>query len=336
MTTEPGNPPISPPPPLRREGHVLVLSGRFDPTADLVVEELNRRTVPVFRADLAEFPMELSLAASFDGTAWSGTLRNDRRELDLAEVRSVYYRRPTRPRFPAGMSVPALRVAEREARLGFGGLLAALPCRWLPPPGRAADAEYKPLQLRVAVECGMRVPRTLITNDPAAARAFAAEVAGPVMYKPFGPVRGVVDGRSVAVYASVVDPAALDEPAIATTAHLFQEAVPKAYECRLTVVAGRVFATEIHAGSDAARVDWRRDYDHLTYKICDPPPEVTRGVLAVLDRLGLPYGAFDFVVTPTGEWVMLEVNPSGQYGFVEQATGLPITAAIADYLEGTT
>ncbi|MFE2870270.1 MvdC/MvdD family ATP grasp protein [Embleya sp. NPDC059259] len=204
----------APPAPLRREGQVLVLSGRFDPTADLVVEELNRRAVPVFRADLAEFPLELSLAASFDGTA-TGSLRNDRRELDLAAVRSVYYRRPTRPRFPAGMSPPARRVAEREARLGFGGLLAALPCRWLPPPGRAA------------AECGLKAPRTLITNDPAAAKEFAAGVAGPVPYKPFSPVRGVVGGASVAVYASVVDPAAPADPAIAGTAHLFQAAAPK-------------------------------------------------------------------------------------------------------------
>ncbi|MFI1584492.1 ATP-dependent carboxylate-amine ligase [Embleya sp. NPDC020630] len=233
------------------------------------------------------------------------------------------------------MSPPARRIAEREARLGFGGLLAALPCRWLPPAGRAADAEYKPLQLRVAAECGLVAPRTLITNDPAAARAFAVEVAGPVVYKSFGPVRGVVDGSSVAVYASVVDPAALDDPAIATTAHLFQAAVAKAYECRLTVV-GRVFPAEIHAGSAAARVDWRRDYDSLSYKVCDPPPAVIRGVLAMLDTLGLPHGAFDFVITPAGEWVMLELNPSGQYGFVEQATGLPITAVIADYPEGIT
>ncbi|SCF90374.1 MULTISPECIES: hypothetical protein [unclassified Streptomyces] len=54
----------------------------------------------------------------------------------------------------------------------------------------------------------------------------------------------------------------------------------------------------------------------------------------MLNRLGLPYGAFDFVVTPEDEWVFLEVNPSGQYGFIEVATGLSITAAIADYLEG--
>ncbi|MDT0459458.1 ATP-grasp ribosomal peptide maturase [Streptomyces sp. DSM 41527] len=316
-------------------GHVLILAGRFDPTCDLVVEELNRRAVPVFRADMAEFPLRLTLAASLSGDRWHGTLNNDRRTLDLASVRSVYYRRPTRPKFPEQMAAEARKVAETEARWGFGGLLTALPCRWLPPPGRAADAEYKPLQLRVAADVGMSVPRTLITNDPGAAKDFAHSLAGPLVYKPFFPVRGTVRGQTAAVYASLVDPGDLPHTDIATTAHMFQEWVPKAYEVRLTAVGGRIFAAEIHADSEAGHIDWRSDYDSHTYRVCDPPPEVATGVLRMLDRLGLPYGAFDFVVTPEGHWRFLEVNPSGQYGFIEQATGLPITAAICDYLGET-
>jgi ATP-grasp ribosomal peptide maturase len=315
-------------------GHVLVLAGRFDPTCDLVVEELNRRAVPVFRADMAEFPLTLTLAASLGGDRWNGTLANGRRSLDLAAVRSVYYRRPTRPRFPEGMSSEARKVAETEARWGFGGLLSALPSRWLPPPGKAADAEYKPLQLRVAAEAGLSVPRTLITNDPRAAGDFADMIGGPVVYKPFFHVRGTMRGRMAAVYANIVRRDDLAAADIATTAHLFQEWVPKAYEVRLTAVGGRMFAAEIHADSEAGRIDWRSDYESHTYKVCSPPSDVACGVLKVLDRLGLPYGAFDFVVTPDGEWRFLEVNPSGQYGFIEQATGLPITAAICDYLEG--
>lgn len=315
-------------------GQVLILAGRFDPTCDLVVEELNRRAVPVFRADMAEFPLRLTLAASLSGDRWNGTLRNDRRTLDLASVRSVYYRRPTRPKFPESMSPEARKVAETEARWGFGGLLSALPCRWLPPPGKAADAEYKPLQLRVAAEAGLSVPRTLITNDPNSARDFAEAVGGPLVYKPFFHVRGTTNGQTVAVYANVIDPDDLPHPDIATTAHLFQEWVPKAHEVRLTAIGGRIFAAEIHTESDAGHIDWRSDYDSHTYKVCEPPPEVAAGVLRMLDLLGLPYGAFDFAVTPKGDWRFLEVNPSGQYGFIEQATGLPITAAICDYLEG--
>ncbi|MFJ4688258.1 ATP-grasp ribosomal peptide maturase [Streptomyces sp. NPDC088789] len=316
-------------------GQILVLAGRFDPTCDLVVNELNRRGVPVFRADMADFPLKLTLAASLHGHRWNGTLASDRRTLDLASVRSVYYRRPIRPRLPEGMSAATRKVAETEARLGFGGLLTALPCRWLPPPGKAADAEYKPLQLRVAAQTGLSVPQTLITNDPGAARDFADTVGGPLVYKPFFPVRGTVDGQSAAVYASIVQPGDLPHPDIATTAHLFQEWVPKAHEVRLTAVGTTLFAAEIHAGSEAGHIDWRSDYDSHRYQVCEPPAEVTAGVLRMLGVLGLPYGAFDFVVTPEGDWRFLEVNPSGQYGFIEQATGLPITAAICDYLEGT-
>jgi ATP-grasp ribosomal peptide maturase len=317
-------------------GTVLVLAGRFDPTADLAVEELNRRAVPVFRADVREFPVKLSLAASLTGDGWQGTLNTNRRTLRLEAVQSVYYRRPKRPQVPQGMSSEARKVAEREARLGFGGLLAALPCPWLSPPGKAADAEHKPLQLRVALDSGLSVPRTLITNDPNAARDFADSVGGRLVYKPFYPVRGHVEGRPAAVYTSLVDPVDLPHPDISTTAHLFQEWIPKAFEVRMTVVGKQVFAAEIHTDSDKGRIDWRSDYASHTYRVCDPPADVVTSAHRMLDQLGLPYGAFDFAITPDGQWFFLEVNPSGQYGFIEVATGLPITAAIADYLEGKT
>ncbi len=319
-----------------RSGTVLVLAGRFDPTADLAVGELNRRAVPVFRADVAQFPVGLALAASLTGDGWRGSLRTDRRTLPLEAVRAVYFRRPKRPQLPSGMSPEARKVAEREARLGFGGLLVALPCPWLSPPGKAADAEHKPLQLRVALDSGLSVPRTLITNEPKAAKDFADSVGGRLVYKPFHPIRGQVEGRTAAVYTSLVAPEDLPHPDIATTAHLFQEWVPKAFDVRLTVVGKRVFAVAIHSESEKGRIDWRSDYASHTYDTCDVPAEVQTGVHRMLEHLGLPYGAFDFAITPDDKWVFLEVNPSGQYGFIEVATGLPITSAIADYLEGET
>ncbi|UYB40323.1 ATP-dependent carboxylate-amine ligase [Streptomyces sp. Je 1-4] len=113
-------------------GHVLILAGRFDPTCDLMVEELNRRAVPVFRADMAEFPLRLTLAASLSGNRWHGTLAHDRRTLDLASVRSVYYRRPTRPKFPEQMAGEARKVAETEARWGIAtASVRRIPPSWL-------------------------------------------------------------------------------------------------------------------------------------------------------------------------------------------------------------
>jgi hypothetical protein len=65
-----------------------------------------------------------------------------------------------------------------------------------------------------------------------------------------------------------------------------------------------------------------------------PPVAVVTAVRLLMAEFGLVYGALDFVITPSGEWVLLEINPTGQYGFVENATGAPLTAQLADLLAG--
>lgn len=64
------------------------------------------------------------------------------------------------------------------------------------------------------------------------------------------------------------------------------------------------------------------------------PADIVVGLLAYLRALGLHYGAFDFVITPQGEWVMLECNPSGQCLWLHHLADLPIPAAMAELLIG--
>ncbi len=117
------------------------------------------------------------------------------------------------------------------------------------------------------------------------------------------------------------------------TAHLFQEYVPKVFEVRLTVVGDEFFAAKIATSSATyTQVDWRRDYDSHTYEVIDTPVEIRSAVTAYMTGTGLTFGAFDFVVTPDHEWVALECNPEGQWGWIEENTGLPIADAIARHL----
>ena len=97
-------------------------------------------------------------------------------------------------------------------------------------------------------------------------------------------------------------------------------------------VVDQFFAVAIHAGSDRAYVDWRSDYDALRYESIDTPCDVRYSIKTLLELLGLPFGAFDFTVTSDGEWVFLELNPNGQWGWIEDHTDLPITTAMADLL----
>ncbi|MGH8905626.1 MAG: ATP-grasp ribosomal peptide maturase [Egibacteraceae bacterium] len=311
---------------------VLVLTHQFDTEADLVIRELATRGVPVFRCDASEFPQRLTLSADLCA-GWTGKLHTERREVALESIGAAYYRKPSRFRFVEGMSGTERRFAAAEARLGFGGVLASLPCRWVNHPHRVAAAEYKPLQLRVAAECGLRVPRTLITNDPAQARAFAASLPDRMVYKPVSNGPRGEHGQPVALYTTVVPSEDIGHASIARTAHLFQEWVPKRCEARVTVVAAGCFAVEIHAQhSPRAAVDWRADYACHQYMVTEVPESVRPCVAGMMDRLGLVFGALDFVITPEGQWVFLEVNPNGQWGWLQFATGLPISAAIAEVL----
>ena len=119
---------------------------------------------------------------------------------------------------------------------------------------------------------------------------------------------------------------------VGVTAHLLQWWIEKSHEARVVVVGRRVFAIAIYANSATGRVDWRADFPALSYEIIDPPPAVQTGVTTYLKLLGLAFAAFDFAIDQSGTWWFLESNSSGQYGWLEDATGAPISQAIADLL----
>lgn len=308
---------------------VLVLSEELDPTVDRVVEAMTGQGVTVFRCDTAWFPVELTLTSFLEGELWTGALRTAHRLVELTDVHSVWYRRPTAFRLPE-LPIEQREHAIGEARFGLGGVLAALPAYWMNHPGHEADAVYKPRQLVTAAQCGLDVPRTLITNDPAAVTTFVARLGKPVVTKLIGSnIRVDQDSWQVAHTHLLTEQDLADLDGVRATAHLFQEWVDKAYEARVVAVDGQLFTVGIHAGSEAALVDWRADYDALSYRVLDPPHEVAAGIRRFLAAFGLSYAAFDFVIRPDRRWVFLECNPGGQYGWLEGQTGLPITAAIA-------
>nr|BEK63863.1 hypothetical protein KPHV_10900 [Kitasatospora purpeofusca] len=101
----------------------------------------------------------------------------------------------------------------------------------------------------------------------------------------------------------------------------------------VTVVGDELFAAEIHAGSEASRVDFRTDYDSLRYAVCDVPEGVADGVRSLMAVFGLRYAALDFLVDNDGAWFFVDLNPNGRFGFVPDLRD-PIATALANLLEG--
>jgi ATP-grasp ribosomal peptide maturase len=310
---------------------VLVITGWFDPTADMVIDHLSQRGVPVFRVDPGDLPARLTISGELGDGGFTTTVWPPDRSLNLADVACAWYRRPTAFRFD-GLGEAERRWATGEARAGLGGLIALVPT-WLNHPAAIGRAEYKPLQLATARRVGLQVPRTLITNDPRRAASFTARLGGVVIYKSLAsPLLTDPGGVSRIIYTTPVGTAAAGSAGVATTPHLFQQRITKDYELRITYIDGDCHTARIDTASRAASVDWRADHDHATFTRAELPDGVAGRIRRLMYELGLRYGALDMIVDPDGEHWLLEVNPNGQFGFVEHATGMPLSAAIATAL----
>lgn len=316
---------------------VVVLTSETDVEVDPVIAELSRREVPVFRFDVAYFPLNSVLDARNGGRGWQGRLTAYDRAIDLSSVRSVWHRRPTVFKFDGAMPLRQQQFAFHEARRGVGGVLYALPdAVWVNHPEREATADFKPYQLAVAAASGFHVPRTIITNDPAAARGFHDEMGGAVVYKTLSYPQLVLDGDlpGQSIMTRRVEPQHLESlERVRHTACMFQELVPKLADIRVIVAGERLLAAEIHSQrSTRTSVDYRAAFEDLTYARHSLPESVESSCHRLMGRLGLLAGAIDLVHRTDGEYVFLEVNPSGQAMWLEAHTGLPVTTAMADLL----
>ncbi|MFE0462269.1 ATP-grasp ribosomal peptide maturase [Kitasatospora sp. NPDC058965] len=308
---------------------VLVLTNLHDATADLVLRILAERRVPVVRLDPGvDLHRDASLTARYGTGGRRGSLLTATRALDLDVVRSVWYRRPTSFHGPPDLGGQEAKFAGAQAFWGAGGILASLSgAHYVNHPWQVRNAEYKPAQLAAAQHCGLLVPDTVITADPAEAREFCR--ARAAVYKPLWSTPYVgPDGSAQQVWVRDVRTEEITD-AVSACPHLFQARVDKSVDVRLTAVGGKLFAGAL----ESPDLDWRRRQALLTCEPVAVPDPVAAGVAAYLSRMGLVFGAFDFAVGRDGTWYFLECNPNGQWAWQPPRLTRPIAHAIADELE---
>lgn len=283
------------------------------------------------------------------GRPVSGGITLDGRFAPFADLRSAWFWRlwftqpwPDTPEAKLEPDVRQFFLGQwRRFEQGLGQYLTQAGVFCANPFPQVIACEEKLWQLELARSLGLAVPDTLITADLAEARAFFDAHGGEIIYKTLTPPRikkPGVDGerdRYATVFTNRVKRADLaDEKRFLPSPGIFQQLVPKEFEVRVTVVGEHAFAAAIDAqASEKARLDWRRyDNENTFYAPHVLPPETEARVVALVRGLGLVYGAADLIVTPAGEYVFLELNPNGQYLWVEERTGLPISASIAAML----
>jgi MvdD-like protein with pre-ATP grasp domain len=306
---------------------VWVVTRSLDATADVVIDELNRRGVPVVRFDLNE----ITVAAELVGSSWLGQLRTPTRTARIEEAIGIYYRRPSRPTAPPGTDSEISARIETETRWGLRGLLAALPRRlWINWPPAVHAAEHKPHQLTTAAACNLAVPRTAIVDDPDSAGRFA-DTAGPVLYKAFRGEPVLIDGRTHLTYATPVTAEQCRSDAMSMAPIMLQTRIDKAGDARVTCVDRRLFAITPRGPGNTIPLDWRVDHHALRWEPIEVPGQVRAALLDFVDRLGLRFAACDLCIDHAGTWWLIEANPAGQWAW-DHPLRDAIASAIADAL----
>jgi len=317
---------------------IIILSKPDDAHADHVESKLRARAAAFVRFDPADFPRAAEITLSYSSTGRRRcALRAGDGELDLDVLSAIWYRRPGRPRAHAALGDGlAAEFAEQECSSFVQSLWSSLDCLWFPaPPATVKQAGHKAAQLKLAGALGFELPPTLITNSSAELLAFYRQHNGNIVSKMAGHSFQSTVGAQFSRYTEVVSTRDIAHAqGIRYCPMIFQAYVPKAVELRVTVVGDQVFAAEIHSQeSNHTRVDWRRyDFYKTPYSVHELPRDVNERCLSIVERLGLRYGAIDMVVTPDGRYVFIEINPNGQYLWVEYETGLPISEAVCDLL----
>ena len=227
------------------------------------------------------------------------------------------------------------RFAENETRTAIRSVLATLECAWI---NRQETVEFlasnKFYQQKVAEECGLRTPRTLLSNDPESVIAFSAKHDG-LLLKSIGYIRLDDDGKHF-LYSQrfAHDELADSHIAIQNCPIFSQEYIDKRCEHRVMIIGDNVLSCRIDSqASEATKVDWRHyDFDNVDHTQSCLPDTVQGQLLNFMKQLDLRYGAIDLIETPSGEFVFLEINPSGQWGWIADFATLPIPEAVADML----
>lgn len=312
-------------------------------TIDRVAQAILKLGAQPFRLDTDKFPLEVQLKAHFSKFGNTHTLKYGDNSITSQQVKAVWMRRIWYPQL--GKLAPQFEAAcARESLATLQGFWdSLLHARWVDDLQRINAAENKLYQLRIAQEVGLTIPETIVTNAPTQAQKFFHKLKGKMVAKLLTPLSYSMESSNEFLYTSAVKEQDLnDAESLRYCPMVFQEQIPKQRELRVVYVNGKLFVGALDASKyEKITVDWRRAYLDTCPNICEWEPYELPALIALrlnsfMARMGLTFGAFDFIQTPSGEYVFLEINPVGEWGMLERDLNYPISDAIAEALISTT
>lgn len=320
---------------------VLILSRKFDLEATRVSIGLLAKGIDSVRLNIEDMPNQMTVRYRFESICEPRiefTIGN--RSLDISNFSVVWLRDFDTTLmcldFGGKYDKFVQRFCYEQWNDSYRILIDSLACEWINRPEANLKASNRLIQLETARGVGLRVPSTLVTNDPKTASEFYQDHDGHIVLKAVHHHGIEIDGKVYSMYTHSMtkdDLQRLDDLKYAPC--ILQERIDKKSELRVTVVDEKVFAAEL----DTQAIPDCRDDLHRCSLSELPKNEVKldnateEACLKIMNTFGLKYGAFDFILDEKGQTYFLEVNPTGDWYWIEHDTKMPITHSMVNLIE---
>lgn len=302
---------------------ILIITHKEDYTTDYVIDKLNKKSIPYFRFNCEDYlSYDIFIEYNFKNII---SINN------INKFTSVWYRRTKLPTIDCENQSERIYLLN-EMDTFMHNLFEIIDAKWLSNPISVAAAENKLAQLMLAKELGMNVPTSLITNNISQLKCFINKNSKTII-KPIARGRiDYADNSSKLIFTNIIPEEVINQiDSYTLTPAIYQEYIEKEYELRVTVVENEIFAASVDSQSfNEAQIDWRRK--KMKFEKYNLPEALKNKCRMMLKHLNLSFGAFDFIKATNGDYYFLEVNPNGQWVWIEKDTGLPISESIIKFL----
>lgn len=299
---------------------ILIIGSPEEQHAAFIYQKIMERGEEAVYLNTWDFPAKSRLSLLPDSKALGFFSASEQeKKIPLTDFRSVYWRYHFGYQLPALNDQFLLDMAYREIESTVGSMLRMLPCRMVNSPEAIAMHAYKTYQLQLLKQAGLRVPQTLVTNDPDAVLEFYERLQGQVIFKP---VRG-------GAHTEKLKPEDLKAERLKELSKApvqFQELI-EGVDVRVYWMGQEAFSAEIRSKT----LDFRADAEAEIVPV-ELPGTIQQQCHIVCNTLGLLYSGIDIRRTPAGEYVFLEGNPCPMFIHFEKQTGYPISNRLVDLL----
>lgn len=300
---------------------ILILTDREDAHARLVASGLRAKGVWAIRWNPREFLLKQKINLSFNAAS-EFHIHAEEAMINLSEIDVVWFRRPGLPILPESIHPVDIKFMKEESMVFMRSLWSFMceSAAWINPFSSYYIANSKLSQLNIALKLGLKIPNTLISNDRNEIVEFINQnKATGAIYKAFMPSTWEENGEMFSSQTAVISTDILpSHSTLQMTPGIYQSQVSKAYEVRATFFNEHCVAVRIDNQNE---VDWRSLFfkGHIPVSEMKLPSLIQDKCLELMKQLGIVFGCFDFIVTPSGEYVFLEVNEMGQFLWIEES-----------------